>query len=742
MAMGADPASPQTDRCTVDPGAARLARTAALGRSVGCVRLVNGEREALLGRLGVRTVADELYNVPRRYLDFTGVSTVAEAQIGQEATVVVTVDAVEVKRPKPRMTVVELSCYDATGVLVATYFGQPWLAKQFRRGQLVALSGKVGFSYGFKRMNGPFHDLLGETAPDGSASPAGRDRLRMLPVHRATDGLSQQWARRIAACALEDYGDVCDFWPARLRVRRGLMPLSRALRSVHFPEDADEAEQARRRLAYDEAALLQVALAARRDADLPGVRPVEHRVDGPFLAALRAAMPFPLTADQAKATDEILADMAGPRPMSRLLLGDVGTGKTAVATLLLGAVADTDTQAAVMAPTGVLAVQYAEKVGPLLDKAGIPWALLTGATPARERADTLGRLERGEICALFGTHALLTADVRFARLSLAVIDEQQRFGVEQRHELREKGRGADLLVMTATPIPRTLALSLYGDLDRSYLRERPVAGAGVTTTVIPKRNRGDAYEAMRAALDEGRQAYVICPLVGTGAERTDDGDVRDEAAGRLASGEDPSDPKAAEQEAQVLANQVFRGYAVGLLTGRMRPDEKARVMADFRSGAIQVLVSTTVVEVGVDVPNATVMLIEDGERFGLAQLHQLRGRVGRGKWPGQVFIATDAKGPQAQARMAALERTSDGFELAEEDLRLRREGDILGMRQSGDAVLRFVDLARDADLIEQARDDMYEMMADDPLLEGVMALPVRAETIRRYGDVFKEVSGG
>ncbi len=720
----------------VDPAAARLARTAAAGRAITAVRLVNAERAEALGRLGVRSVADELYNVPRRHLDFTQVSTVASAAVGAEATVVLTVDRVEVKRPRPRMVVVEVSGYDDTGVLVVSYFGQPWLAGQFRRGQRVAFSGRVGFSYGFKRMNGAFHDLVSEGG--GEAAP----RLTMLPVHRATEGFSQQWARRIASCALEDFGEVCDFWPASLRARRRLMPLARALRCAHFPADGDEALEAMRRLAYDEAAMLQVALAARRDAALPGVRPVAHRLDGPALARVRDALPFPLTGDQARAVGEILGDMAAPRPMNRLLLGDVGTGKTAVATVVVGAVADTGTQAAVMAPTGVLAAQYAEKVGPVLDAAGVGWVLLTGATPARERAESLARLAEGSASVAFGTHALLTDDVAFRRLSLAVIDEQQRFGVAQRHALREKGRGADLLVMTATPIPRTLALSVYGDLDCSYLRERPVAGAGVSTEVIAKRNRGDAYAAMRAELDEGRQAYVVCPLVGTARSRGEDGEPSDDAARELDRGGDPSDPRAAEREAASLSTGAFRGYSVGLLTGRMKPDEKERVMADFRSGAIQVLVSTTVVEVGVDVPNATVMLIEDGERFGLAQLHQLRGRVGRGRHPGRVFIAADLKSPGAQARMAALERTSDGFELAEEDLRLRREGDIMGARQSGDARLRFVDLARDADLLAWAREDMRALMSGDPRLEGVAARPVRAEVIRRYGDVFKDVGGG
>lgn len=726
-----------------DASSARLLRTGALERLVTAVRLVSPDRAALLGRLGVRTVRDELYKVPYRHLDFSDVTSVAQARIGDEVTVVATIDKVELKRPRPRMTVVEVSAFDESAVVVVTYFGQPWLAERFRRGQRVAFSGKMGFSYGFKRMNSPFHDLVSE-AEDASAPTApAKARVTMLPLHHTTEGLSQQWARRIASCALEDFGGVCDFWGARQRSSRGLMPLARALRAAHFPRDAEEALAARERLAYDEAALLQIALVARRDASLPGVHPTAHAVGGPAAARLRAAMPFELTEDQRGAVEDILGDMARDRPMNRLLLGDVGTGKTAVATYALGAVADTGTQAAVMAPTGVLAAQYADKVGPLLDAAGISWALLTGATPARERRACLEGLRSGALSVLFGTHALLTEDVVFDDLSLVVIDEQQRFGVEQRHALREKGRGADLLVMTATPIPRTLALSIYGDLDCSYLRARPVAGAGVSTKVIRKRDRADAYAAIASALEEGRQAYVICPLVGTKAGRVqEDGSVEDGAARALEAGDDPSDAKAAEREAEVLQRKVFPQARVGLLTGRMRPDEKARVMAAFKEGEIDVLVSTTVVEVGVDVPNATVMLIEDGERFGLAQLHQLRGRVGRGRHPGTVYIAADTKSAAARARMAALERTSDGFELAEEDLRLRHEGNILGRQQSGEALLRFVDFSRDRELIEAAHADVARLLGEDPHLEDPANAPVRAEVIRVYGDVFREVGGG
>ena len=751
------PDQPHDEPLALGIRAPRLVRTAALDRPAGELRFMRDERAGLFARMGVRTVRDELYATPHRYLDFTQVSTVADARIGDEVTVVIAVDEIKVKQPRPHMSLVEVNGYDDTAPISITYFGQPWMAQRFRRGQIVAFSGKVSYSYGIKKMNSAFHDLVADVAGDAAGAsgadtvgslvtpvaPArGVPQARMLPVHHVTEGLSQAWARRIASAALADYGDVADFWPARHRVARHLMSLARALRCAHFPASADEAELARRRLAYDEATLLQVALAVSQRTQLPGVQPVAHVTDGPIYGRLRDAMPFALTDDQQAAVDDILADMARPRPMSRLLLGDVGTGKTAVATCALGVVADTGTQAAIMAPTGVLAAQYAQKVGPLLDEAHISWALLTGATPAAERAATTAALAAGELCVLFGTHALLSEDVSFARLSLVVIDEQQRFGVRQRHALRDKGRGADLLVMSATPIPRTLALSLYGDLDPSYLRQRPVKGAGITTRVIAKRDRRLAYEAIAQAIEAGRQAYVVCPLIGTKAPKGDDAEEADTAVEEVAQGGDPSDAKAAEVEAKSLQRSVFPQAHVGLLTGRMSPDEKQRIMDAFRAGDIDVLVSTTVIEVGVDVPNATVMLIEDGERFGLAQLHQLRGRVGRGRHPGEVFVAASTKAGPSRERMEALERTSDGYELALYDLKLRHEGEVLGSRQSGDASLRFVDLSRDEDLLLAARADARALIETDPLLGELAHRPVRDEVIARYGDVFKEVSGG
>ena len=479
----------------------RLKQTAGMGRPVSFIRGVGPAKGALLAKIGVRSVFDELMATPMRYLDLSQLVDVAHARVGDQASFVVHVDKVELKRPRPRVTVVELSCYDDTGVVMVCFFGQPWLAQKFAEGQTLLLFGKVSFGYGFKRLNSPYWEALDGDGPGFACACAGHP---MLPVYHATEGLTGQWLRRLSSECLTAFPDALDPWPAAVRAPRRLMPLSRALRAMHYPCDVDDAEAARRRLAFDEAAFLQVALRARRDVRVMGVKPVEHVVDGPHERALRAALPFALTADQQIAVDEILLDMASPQAMSRLLLGDVGTGKTAVATLALGAVADSGGQAALMAPTTVLAQQYADKVGPLLDSADITWALLTGATPKAQRESILEGLAQGRTCVLFGTHAALSEDVRFNRLTLAVIDEQQRFGVNQRNALREKGRGADLLIMSATPIPRTMALALYGDLDRSYLRTRPVKGAGVTTEVIAKRNRADAYAAMLEEIAQGR----------------------------------------------------------------------------------------------------------------------------------------------------------------------------------------------------------------------------------------------
>jgi ATP-dependent DNA helicase RecG len=695
--------------------AERAARLAGWDEPVEEVRYARRHLEALT-RLGIRTVADLLAHYPFRYLDLTSTATLRDVRPG-EATVVGFVERVVVKRPRPRLRVTEVLIHDKTGSLAGVWFNQPWVAEKLRVGDRVAFAGRVEIDYGMKQIRAPFYELV---AADEDAEALGR----VVPVHRTTEGLSTGWLRRLVAEALQAYGDVPDFLPVSLRSRRDLPPLAWTMRAIHEPDTLADADAARHRLAYEEFLCIQTGLALRRHAVVDERPGVAHDLAGPALAALHAAIPFELTGDQGRAAEEILADMASTRPMNRLLLGDVGTGKTVVAALALAVAADTGGQAAMMAPTEVLARQYASKVGPLLDEAGVRWELLTGSTPASRRREIAAGIADGSVQVAFGTHALVQEGVEFCDLTLAIVDEQHRFGVNQRLALRGKGAVADLLVMTATPIPRSLALTLYGDLDTSTLRDRPGGRAledHVTTEAVHYKQRGVAYDAIRDAVSRGERAFVVCALV-----------EESEAA----------EARAAKREAERLQREVFPELRIGLLTGRMKAAEKADVMDRFRAGEIDVLVATTVIEVGVDVPEATVMVVEDAERFGLAQLHQLRGRVGRGEAPARVLLVHNAHTEEARRRIDAVVSSSDGFALAEEDLRLRGEGQVLGERQHGMPELRIASLVRDIEVLEVARADAAELVAEDPHFEAPENGPLRRELSRRFDHDWQWVRSG
>ncbi|MBU4557355.1 MAG: ATP-dependent DNA helicase RecG, partial [Actinobacteria bacterium] len=691
-----------------------VASLAAWDLDVSAARYVDNARAEALGRLGILSIRDLLQHYPFRYVDLTAVVPLLQVKPGTEVTVVGRVHDIKIKKPKPRLSIVEVSIVDGTGVMLGVWFNQPYMASRFVRDERVAFAGTATLEYGLKQMRNPFVEKLGVEDSDDSAA-------RIVPVHRATEGLSTNWMRRLIGSALEDVGDVPDFLPAALRIGRDLIALAPALRDIHFPRSASDSDKARTRLAYEELLCLQLGMCQRRHRltrETPGI---SHVIDGPGLTALRKTSPFEPTGDQARAIDEILGDMAAPEPMNRLLLGDVGTGKTLVAAHALCAAVDSGSQAAMMAPTEILAQQYAEKVGPLLDAAGVSWALHTGSTPASERKITLEAARTGALGVLFGTHALLDAKVEFHKLTLVIVDEQHRFGVGQRLGLRKKGASADLLVMTATPIPRSLALTLYGDLATSYLRERPNTAETRTTELVHMTGRERAYKRVSAAVAKGRQAYIVCALV-------------DES--------DTAQAKAAVNEADRLARRVFSDLRVGLLTGRMKPSEKASVMKRFRAGEIDVLVSTTVIEVGIDVPNATVMIIEDADRFGLAQLHQLRGRIGRGEHAGLLMLFADPKTPEGKARMQAIVSTEDGFVLAEQDLALRGEGQVLGDRQHGLPELKLASLSADGELLDAARADAISIIESDPDLKRPEHGPLAEEVKRRFGAAWTWVSSG
>ena len=695
----------------------RRAAPHALDEPVGRGRQVSPARAKALEKLGIRTVRDLVTHFPRRYVDLSAVRTVADARIGESCTVRGTVHEIKLKRPRPNLPLVEMALVDGTGTLMVTCFRQPWLMDQVRAGDVVAVAGKVEFDYGFKRMTNPYLEKV----------EGGQAAAMIIPVHPATEKLSPAWMRRLAENALAAVRGLYDPLPLSLREKYRLMSRGSALSCIHFPQTMGEVAEARRRLAYEELLVLELFLmqeGARRSA---GRTPVSHVTDGPYLRRLGEALPFSLTGEQDQARRDLRAVMAAPRAANHMILGDVGTGKTAVAAFGLAAAADTGGQALLMAPTEVLAVQHGRSLGPLLDAAGVTYDVLTGSTPAAEREAILARVAGGTTDVLIGTHALLEDDVAPRNLTLVVIDEQQRFGVDQRARLLAKGEAPDAVYLTATPIPRTLALALFGSLTLSYIREKPHAGAARATRVVTKERRGVAYDAAREALGRGEQVYVVCPLIGKGTEERDAKaaaarDEEDGAAHPVVSIESEADlagddVAAATREAAMLQSSTFADYEVALLHGGMTAAEKKQVMDRFRAGEIGVLVATTVIEVGVDVPNATVMIIEDADRFGLSQLHQLRGRVGRGEKPAEVFLVSASKQDAALQRLGAMERTDDGFELASFDLSLRREGDILGNRQHGASGLKLVNVVRDGRIIEAAHADAAALLEEDPALE-------------------------
>jgi ATP-dependent DNA helicase RecG len=662
---------------------------------------VGPARAALLERLGVATVGDLLSLLPRRYEDRRRLSTIAALLPGAPATFLARVaSAGAAVSPRRRRRLFRAVLEDETGSVEALWF-------RFRPGHLVPLlaPGARVLVHGALSGGGAKREILHpEVEPAGEEGGRGGPAVR--PVYPATAGISQGVLRAVVRRALEAaLPEIGDPLPSELRGRLGLPGLAESLRAVHAPADdapleliATARSPWHRRLAFDELLGLQLRLAAERRLFGGGAPPPRSvpAAGERLLERLRERLPFALTAAQERVCREILRDMAGPAPMQRLLQGDVGSGKTVVAVLAALCAAGAGGQAALMAPTEILAEQHALTIAGIAGALGLRTALLTGGTPRERRAAVLAGLAAGSVGLVVGTHALLEESVRFRRLALAVVDEQQRFGVRQRLRLRGKGAAPHLLVMSATPIPRSLALTLYGDLDLSVIDELPPGRRPVETRVAGEASRRGVWEEVRAELARGRRAFVVCPRVD----------------------EDADDGRAAERTAATLAREVFPGTPVGLLHGGMPLEERARALARFRSGEAPLLVATSVVEVGIDVPEASAVVVLRAELFGLAQLHQIRGRVGRGSAPGRCWLLTGPRpGPEARERLALLERSGDGFAIAEADLRLRGPGEVAGTRQSGLAALRIADLSRDRALVALAREEARRIVASDPGLE-------------------------
>lgn len=701
----------------------RLHATLALDAPVSSVKQVSPARARALARaMGVATVRDLLQCYPLRYVDMSKVVTAQSAQIGTRCTLAAQVYEVKLKRIRSKLTLTEVSLVDETGLIIASCFNQPWLSEKIAKGDLVVVSGKVEFSYGFKRMTNPLIE---------KHEPGEEVRGKFLPIHPATSKISRAMMKRIVGNALEQVQGTYDPLPLLFRRKYRLYSRFEAFRGIHEPVSLDDSIQARRRLRYEELFFLELELVDRERKRAEQHAPFQQTLSDINVNRIKACLPFSLTEDQEAAVGDILARMAERYPMNHLLLGDVGTGKTIVAAFALACAALSGHQAMLMGPTEILVSQYGISLGPILDACNVPWSTVMGQTPREEKEAVIAHFARGDIKVLFGTHALFQDDVVAQDCSLVCIDEQQRFGVEQRQALIAKAPGADILSMTATPIPRSLALARYGGLSLSYLHQPPAKQGGRSTKVCHFSEEGIAYDALRAALSRGEQAYVICPLIGLElpksmpAERDEDDDSSIEYAAiewgieHDAIGDTLS---AATKHAEILRSQVAPQASIALLHGKMAPSEKNEVMRRFRDGSIDVLVSTTVVEVGVDVPNATVMIIEDADRFGLAQLHQLRGRVGRGSLPGQVFLVSRSRAPEALERLGAMEKTEDGFALSEMDLSLRREGDIFGDRQHGSSPLKLVNVVRDKAVIEAAYHDARSVFETNALMEDERAV--------------------
>ncbi len=681
-----------------------------LRRPVTAVRGVGSSLLRQLRALEIETVEDLLFHFPRRYLDRRRISRISEVRIGEEATVVGRVRSVELRRPDPRRSVLSVVLYDGTAYLYGVWFNQPYQAERLTPGTEVVFSGKVQYRFGRLQMINPAYDIL-EDSDEVSARTV--HTARIIPLHPATQKLSAAMLRRLVMRALDQYGDLPDPVPYELRRRYAYPHRSQALREIHFPSSQGRLNRARQRMAYEELLLMQVALALNRRHLREETRGIAHAPPGALIGGFLEALPFHLTSSQRRAFEEIARDMVSPRPMNRLLQGEVGSGKTVVALLALLLTRESGHQGVFMAPTEILAEQHFRNLTQLLpEELQVRVELLTGSTPPARRREILRAASTGELDILVGTHALIQEDVEFQDLGLVVVDEQHRFGLRQRILLKEKGAHPDTLIMTATPIPRTLSLTLYGDLEVSVLRELPAGRAGTRTLVMGPERREEAYRLMEEELRRGRQAFVVCPLV------------------------DPSpavEAKAAEKEAGEL-RKVFPARRVGLLHGQMNKAEKDAVMESFRRGDVDILVSTTVIEVGIDVPNATVMLVENADRFGLSQLHQLRGRVGRGEHPSHCIFIFEGETEEAERRMKAIAEISDGFELAEADLEIRGEGSLFGTRQSGISDLRVARLTKDYHILRAAREDATALVENDPHLERPEHLFLRREVRERYGE--------
>lgn len=672
-----------------------------LNSNIKYIKGVGEKRAGLFGSLAIFDVDALIHFFPRKYEDWTNTKTVRELQNGDCASIRATmITPVKEHMIRKGMTLYKCRFSDGESIINVTIFNNKYQAQALRVYEDYVLFGKVEKNLTSASMSSPKIEKL-DTG------------VRVHPIYPATGKLTSNAIAKVVKTALESLEEIPETLDKSVRDKYKLISLDRAIRQIHFPDSDENMQKARYRLIFEELLTLQLGL-----LKLKGRNKAETnlKITADFTEEFKSLLPFEMTNAQQRAIKDCLSDMAGDYPMSRLLQGDVGSGKTAVAAGLCFTVIRNGYQCALMAPTEILAVQHYEGLSKMLSPAGINVRLLTGSTKAKEKREIKASLMEGEIDLLIGTHAIIQNDVEFKSLGLVITDEQHRFGVKQRAALAEKGEGIHTLVMSATPIPRTLGLILYGDLDISILDELPPGRQEIRTDVVDSRYHQRLYKFIRDAADRGEQAYIVCPAI--------------------EENEDSTDLKSAEQYAEELSEGAFHGYNLGLLHGKMKPKEKENVMKAFSSGDVQILVATTVVEVGVDVPNATIMVIENAERFGLSQLHQLRGRIGRGSKKSFCVLVSDSKSENSRNRLAVMKNNSNGFKIADEDLKARGPGDFFGERQHGLPALKIADMLQDMETLHLAQQCAGEILAEDSNLD----LPKNKHLCDNISKMFREVS--
>jgi len=675
-----------------------------LSISARFVKGVGPSRLDLLNRLNIKTVEDLLYCIPRRYEDRSRIKNVSEVAKGGFETIKVKVLALGDRTTKRGMNIFRMAVGDSSGVIHATWFNQPYMKDKFKIGQELILYGKIE-RYNYLQINNPEYEILKGAKEDFLCMG------RIVPVYPLTENLNQRWFRNVLRFTVDNYVDgISDMLPYDIRRKNNLMVLKEAVRNIHFPVSEVVLKKARQRLIFDEFLLLQLGITLKRARIKMDLEGCSHDAEGSLIEEFKKTLPFKFTNAQSRVIKEIEEDMGSSRPMNRLLQGDVGSGKTIVALYAVVLAVQNKYQAALMVPTEILAEQHYKNITALLKDMDVKVVLLSGDLKPKERDRRRHMIETGEVDLVIGTHALIQQGVRFKRLGLAVVDEQHKFGVMQRALLKSKSMNPDILVMTATPIPRTLALTVYGDLDVSTIDELPPGRKGIKTIYFKDREREKAYRIAEEQVRIGRQVYVVYPII----EESERSDLR-----------------AATKMHKELSS-LFKDLKVGLLHGRMKSSEKERVMKDFKEAKINVLVSTIVIEVGVDIANVSTIIVEHAERFGLSQLHQLRGRIGRGRYISYCILVANPKSDEARSRINAMLKTQDGFEIAEEDLEIRGPGEFFGTRQHGLPELRIGNIIRDKAILEAAKAEAYELIKKDRFLRRPENKYMRQELRRKF----------